>query len=72
MEKLKKVVLNHDLVEGEVRDDSPVANAVQAATEAQAKAKSVENTLPTRSFSSTPTSFQRGKAALEQDPVHAD
>ena len=27
MEKLKEAVLNHDLVEGEVRDDSPVAKA---------------------------------------------
>ena len=37
MEKLKKAVLNHDLVEGEVRDDCPIAKAVQTATEAQAK-----------------------------------
>jgi hypothetical protein len=28
MEKLKEVVLNCDLMEGEVRDDSPVAKAV--------------------------------------------
>ena len=40
MEKLKEVVLNRDLMEGEVRDDSPVAKVVRTATEAQAKAKS--------------------------------
>ena len=28
MEKLKEAVLNHDLIDGEVRDDSPVAKAV--------------------------------------------
>ena len=41
MEKLEEAVLNRDLVEGEVRDYSPLAKAVQMATEAQAKTKSV-------------------------------
>jgi hypothetical protein len=40
MEKLEETVLNCDLIEGEGRDDSPVAKAVRMATEAQAKAKS--------------------------------
>jgi hypothetical protein len=41
MEKLEEAVLNRDLVEGEVKGDSPIAKAVQTATEAQAKAMSV-------------------------------
>ena len=40
MEKLEETVLNHDLADGEIRDGSPLAKAVQMATEAQAKAKS--------------------------------
>jgi len=40
-EKLEEAVLNQDLVEGEVRDDCPIAKDVLTATEAQAKAKSV-------------------------------
>ena len=39
-EKLEEVVLNRDLIEGEVRDDVPIAKAVRTATEAQAKANS--------------------------------
>jgi hypothetical protein len=41
MEKLEEVVLNRDLIEGEVKEDSSIAKAVQTATEAQAKAQSV-------------------------------
>ena len=43
---MRRGVLNRDLVEGEVRDDSPVAKAVQTVTEAQAKAKSVVEHIP--------------------------
>jgi hypothetical protein len=39
-EKLEEAVLNRDLEEGEVRDNSPVAKAMLTATKAQAKAKS--------------------------------
>ena len=41
MEKLEEAVLKFDLIEGEVRDDSPVVKAVHTAMEAQAKVKSV-------------------------------
>ena len=58
-EKLKEVVLNCDLAEGEVKDDSPLAKAAKTATEAQAKAKSVVEHMPTGFFSSVPTSFWR-------------
>ena len=50
MEKFEEAVLNHDLVEGEVRDDSPVAKAVQMATEAQAKAKSAVEHIASQTF----------------------
>jgi hypothetical protein len=67
MENLKEAVLNHDLMEGEVRDDSPVAEAVQTATEAQEKRKVKAHGQP-----DFPTLLQlplgRGYAALEQDP----
>jgi hypothetical protein len=39
MEKCEEVVLNHDLVEREARDNSSLAKAVRMATEAQAKVK---------------------------------
>ena len=50
MEKPEEAVLNHDLVEGEVRDDSPVAKAVQMTTVAQAKAKSVVEHIASQIF----------------------
>jgi hypothetical protein len=50
MEKLEDAVLNCDLVEGEVRDDSPVAKAVQTATKAQAKVKSVVEHIASQIF----------------------
>jgi len=72
MEKLEKAVLNHVLIDGEVRDDSPVAKAVQTATEAQAKVKSALEHIASQIFqlysnflSELP--FGRGKAVLEQD-----
>jgi hypothetical protein len=64
MEKLKEVVLKHDFVEGEVRDDSPITKAGRTATEAQAKAKSAVEHIA----SQIQLPFGRGKAALEQDP----
>jgi hypothetical protein len=57
MEKLEEAVLNCDLIEGEVRDDSPVANAVRMATEAQAKGKEYSRAHRKPDFSPTPTSF---------------
>ena len=39
-EKLEEAVLNPDLVEGKVKDDSALSKAVDKATEAQIKAKS--------------------------------
>jgi hypothetical protein len=50
MEKLEEAVLNHDLAEGEVRNDSPLAKAVQTATEAQAKAKSAVEHITSQIF----------------------
>jgi hypothetical protein len=50
MEKLEEVVLNRDLIEGEVRDDSPVAKAVQTVTEAKAMAKSVVEHIASQIF----------------------
>jgi hypothetical protein len=46
MEMLKEAVLNNDLMEGEVRDDSPIAQAMRMATKAQAKAKSRAHCKP--------------------------
>jgi len=50
MEKLQEAVLNRDLAEGEVRDDSPLAKAVRTATEAQAKVKSVVEHIASKIF----------------------
>jgi len=50
MEKLKEAVLNHDLADGDVRDDSPLAKAVRTATEAQAKAKSAVEHITSQIF----------------------
>jgi chemotaxis regulatin CheY-phosphate phosphatase CheZ len=50
MEKLEEAVLNNDLVEGEVRDDSPLAKAVRMATKAQAKAKSAVEHITSQIF----------------------
>ena len=38
--KLKEAVLNHDLAEGKVKDDSALSKAINKASEAQTKAKS--------------------------------
>jgi hypothetical protein len=50
MEKLKEFLLSCDIVEGEVRDDSPIDKAVQTATKAQAQAKSVVEHIASRIF----------------------
>ena len=39
-EILEEVVLNHDLMEGKVKDDSALSKAVDKASEAQTKTKS--------------------------------
>jgi hypothetical protein len=64
MEKLEEAVLNCDLTEGEVRGDSPLAKAVQMATEAQAKAKSVVEHIASQSSSTTPTSSWKRQGSL--------
>ena len=50
MEKLEEVALNRDLIEGEMRDDSPVAKAVRMAMEAQAKVKSAVEHIASQIF----------------------
>ena len=50
MEKLEEAVLNRDLADGDVRDDSPLAKAVQTATKAQAKAKSAVEHIASQNF----------------------
>ena len=47
---LMEVVLNRDLTNGDVRDDSPLAKAVQMVTKAQAKAKSVVEHITSQIF----------------------
>ena len=49
-EKLKGAVINCDLAEGEVRDNSALAKAVKTATEAQVKAKSVVEHITNQIF----------------------
>ena len=66
MEKLEEAVLSHDVIEGEVRDDSPVAKALRMATEAQAKAKSVVLHIASQIFQLYSTFLSKGsKATLE-------
>ena len=50
MEKLKEVVLNCDLAEGEFRDESALAKSVKMATEAQAKANNVVEHIANQIF----------------------
>ena len=57
--KLKEVVLNCDVAEGEVRDDCTLAKAIKTATKAQAKAKSVVENTTNQIFSFAPTSIWR-------------
>jgi hypothetical protein len=49
-ENLEEAVLNRDLAEGEVKDDSALTPAVDKATEAQTKAKSVVVHVPNLAF----------------------
>ena len=50
MEKLEEAVLNQDLADRDVRDDSPIAMAVRTATKAQAKAKSAVEHIASQIF----------------------
>jgi len=67
LEKLEEAVLNHDLVEGDDRDDSLVAKAVQTSTEREGKECGRAHRQQDFSDQLQPL-FGRDKTALEQDP----
>ncbi len=50
MENLEDMVLNHDLTEGEVKDNSPLAKSVLGTLEAQVKAISAVEHIANKIF----------------------